>query len=281
MDRAFRLKNAEVWTLGVLLVFCFSACVSHLGEAKLYYAKAQSLDRSYQRQEALGAFKLAKKEAELEIQRHPSAQAFMIKGMTEIKLEQWKKAEESFLQAFAYGFDKGEEWAEHLSLFGLAASLQELGLEETATGVYLYLVGKCKIKEILLLAVQKYTDLALREAMQEDGSKRQKNLKDLLKTLEKLSEKDLSCGYYHYVQSQVFSHLLEYRKSFEKAVLARELGLPSLEIFRDNDNQIVFCFRKLREGLSPSDWETFHSLYLSWIKRWEWPDAETPDWKKR
>jgi len=94
-----------------------------------------------------------------------------------------------------------------------------------------------------------------------------------------LAEKDLSCGFYHYLQSQVLSHMKRYRESFEEAVMARELGLPTLEIQRDNDNQIVFCFRTLKDGLTAGDWKKFESVYLRWIEKWGWEGPESPDWK--
>ena len=46
-------------------------------------------------------------------------------------------------------------------------------------------------------------------------------------------------------------HLQEFGKSFERAVMARELGLPTEQIFRDNDNQIVYCYRELKNSLHP------------------------------
>jgi len=64
-------------------------------------------------------------------------------------------------------------------------------------------------------------------------------------------------------------------------VMAKELSLPSERITRDNDLQIVFCYQKLKEKLSPRQWEKFFSSYLQWIKRWQWQDPETPEWKKR
>jgi hypothetical protein len=104
-------------------------------------------------------------------------------------------------------------------------------------------------------------------------------LTSALKTAEKLTNKDLSCGYYHYLQSQISSHLEDYKKSFEEAVMARELGLPKEEIFRDNDLQIVFCYQSLKEKLSEEEWEEFRSRYMAWVKRWNWRGPETPSWK--
>ena len=73
----------------------------------------------------------------------------------------------------------------------------------------------------------------------------------------------------------------DYRRCFEECVMARELGLPTQEILRDNDLQIVFCYQRLKEELSSEDWEEFQPLYMQWVKRWNWLDPEAPDWKKR
>jgi tetratricopeptide (TPR) repeat protein len=277
-----RMKRTSVLLL--LLLFClFSlpACVSHLKEAKFYYAQGQQFSRQYQTQKAVASFKRALKEAELEAQKHPSAQAYMLKGLAEMELDAWKDAEESFLRAFSFGFEKGEEWAREVSLLGMASSLGELGLEDSAFKIYSYLVDKSKIKQISIGAAQKYMDIALERAIRKEGREREKLLGAALKTAEKLSARDLSCGFYHYLQSQVLSHLAEYKRSFEEAVMARELGLPTEEIFRDNDLQIVFCYKKLKEELSSAEeWQDFHSKYMKWIQKWNWPDPETPAWRK-
>jgi hypothetical protein len=262
------------------LIITFSACVSHLYDAKYFYAEGQRLSRNYQGENAVAAFKKARKKAELEVNQHPSSQAYMIKGLAELNLEIWDEAEDSFLKAFAYGFEKGEEWAEHLSLFGLASSLQELGLEGSSAQIYEYLLSKSKVRPITRLAAQRYTGISLRLALSKEGKERSKMLSSLLKTAEKLSDKDLSCGYYHYLQSQIFSHLCEYRKSFEQAVMARELGLPSQELLRDNDNQVIYIYRNLKNELPLDEWKQFTKIYLDWIKRWRWPEPEIPDWQK-
>ncbi|UCC40469.1 MAG: hypothetical protein JSV96_03195 [Candidatus Aminicenantes bacterium] len=266
-----------------ILLFCLfflSACISHLKEAKFHYAQGQRLSRQYQTEKAVASFKRALKEAELEAQKHPSAQAYMVKGLAEMELDAWGDAEESFLRAFSFGFEKGEEWAREVSLLGLASSLEELGLEDSAFNIYSYLVNKSRLKQISILAAQKYMDRALERAIRTEKKERQRLLATALNTAERLSDKDLSCGFYHYLQSQVLSHLSDYKKSFEEAVMARELGLPTEEIFRDNDLQIVFCYKKLKEELSSQEWQDFQSIYLKWIKKWNWQDSETPAWKK-
>lgn len=269
------------FTILFLLFWLFSlpACVSHLKEAKFYYSQGQKFSRLYQADKAIASFKRALIEAELEAMQHPSAQAFMLKGMAELNLELWEEAEESFLSAFSYGFEKGEEWAREISLLGLASSLDELKLEDSALEIYSNVLDRSKLKQVAVFAAQKYTDKMLKRALQKEGKEKQKLLVAALKTAEKLTEKDLSCGFYHYLQSQIYSHLEDYRKSFEEAVMARELRLPSVEIFRDNDLQIVFCFQRLKEKLPENEWEEFRSKYMAWVERWNWRDPETPDWK--
>ena len=257
------------------------SCVSHLREAKSSYAEAQRLARVYRTKEAREAFSLTRKEAELEAKKHPSAQAFMLKGMAELSLEMWKDAEDSFREAFAYGFEKGEEWAEHVSLFGMALSLQELGLEDSSVRVYDYLLQRARIRPVVLLAAQRYTDVSLKKAVAGDKGDKRRTLDKLLKKIERLSEKDLSCGYYHYLQSQVLNHLSDYTRSFEEAVWARELGLPSRTLLRDNDNQIVFCYQALKKHLPLDEWDKFQTLYSRWVEKWGWLGPETPDWKGR
>ncbi|MFP4082125.1 MAG: hypothetical protein ACLFVG_05110 [Candidatus Aminicenantes bacterium] len=262
------------------LVFLFG-CVSHLREAKHYYAQGQKFSRSYRQREAVSHFKRALKEARLETERNPSSQAFMLKGLAELELELWEQAEESFLESFAYGFEGGQKWAQELSLLGLALSLEKLGLEDSAFHIYSHLVKRSKLKQILLVASQKFTEISLEKAVDKEAKQREKSLTRLLKEVEKLAEKDLSCGFYHYLLSQIHSHLSSYKQSFEQAVMARELGLPSQEILRDNDLQIVFCYQRSKQSLSPEEWEKFNSVYRRWMKKWNWPGPEIPDWKKR
>jgi tetratricopeptide (TPR) repeat protein len=281
MIRSLMSSTRSVSLLPVLFAVFLSTCASHLKDAKFYYVQAQGFSRVYQTEKAVASFKKSLEEAEKEVVKKPSSQAFMVKGLTELHLNLWEEAEQSFLAAFSYGFDDGQEWAAGVSLFGLASSMQEMGLEDSAFQIYAYLVDKSKLKPVTVFAAQKYTELVLRRVLEEEGRPREKQLSGLLKEIEKLTEKDLSCGFFHYLQSQVLGHMGEYRKSFEEAVMAKELGLPTQEILRDNDLQIVFCFQRLREELSKGDREKFNALYLEWVKRWNWPDPEIPDWKKR
>lgn len=279
-------EDFDKWTRIFLLLWLFplillSSCVSHLNDAKLYYIQAQEFSSSYNTEEAIASYKKSLEEIKKEVDRRPSSQALMLKGLIELNLDQWEEAEQSFLMAFSYGFDKGQEWAEWSSLFGLASSLQEMGLESSAFQIYEHLISKSKLRPLTILSAQKYTDIALKNALGEEGKVRERLLTGLFRTVQALSRKDLSCGYFHYLLSQVLSHLGEYRKCFDEAVMAKELGLPSEEILRDNDLQIVFCYERLKEKLSPTEWETFRILYLGWIERWNWSGPQTPAWKER
>jgi tetratricopeptide (TPR) repeat protein len=267
--------------LGIFHLFFLLSCVSHLNDAKLYYIQAQEYSSSYNTEKAIASFKKSLEEVKKEVDRSPSPQAFMLKGLIELNLNQWDEAKRSFLAAFSYGFDKGQEWAEWSSLFGLASSLQEMGLESSAFQIYEYLISKSKLRPLTILSAQKYTDIALKGALHEEEKDREKLLAGLFRTIQSLSRKDLSCGYFHYLLSQVLSHRGEYRKCFDEAVMAKELGLPSEEILRDNDLLIVFCFERLKEKLPSTQWEAFQNLYLGWIERWNWPGPQTPSWKER
>ena len=273
------IKGSRLYLVFVLLAGM--ACVSHLKDAKTSYAQGQRLARNYQTQASQSLFQKAREEALREVQGKPSSQAYMVKGLAELELEMWREAEESFLEAFHLGFEKGEEWAHHLALFGLASSLEESGLKDSSLQVYNYLLERSRIPAITLLAAQKYTESELKAALEEEEREKAKTLNSLLKMAQRLTEKDMSCGYYSYLQSQIYGHQVQYRLSFEKAVMARELGLPSEALSRDNDNQIVFCYRGLKQALAPGDWEEFLSIYREWMRRWNWTDPEIPSWKKR
>lgn len=280
MKRQFPHKKNTFVVLFFILSFFISSCVSHLRDAKLHYTEGEKYSRRYQTDKAVASFKRAIQEAELAAKKNPHAQVYMVKGLAELNLELWEDAEESFAAAFSLGFAEGEEWAHQVSLFGLASSFEELGLEESASNIYSFLLGRSKLKPISGVVAQKYIDLNLRKALKEQGNERQKMLTQLLRTAERLTNAEMSYGFYHYLQSQIFSHLAEYKKSFEQAVMARELGLPTQEISRDNDMQIIFCFNSLKDKLSPQEWEDFHSRYLKWIERWDWKGPQTPDWKR-
>jgi hypothetical protein len=280
VDRSSVRKIERMLILLSMACALFS-CTSHLQDAKFYYVQAQEYSRAYKMETAFGSYKKSVQEAEKAAFKSPSSQAYMLKGMAELHLNLWEDAENSFLAAFSFGFEKGQEWAEWVSLFGLASAMQEMGLAQSAFQVYAYLVDKSRLEPVSIFAAQKFTDMSLEKALREDGDKRIRLLSGIFREIEKLTNSDLSCGFYHYLQAQVLSHMSEYRRSFEECVMARELGLPTQEIFRDNDLQVVYCYQRLKQELSSDDWEEFRHLYMQWIQRWNWPEPESPEWKKR
>jgi tetratricopeptide (TPR) repeat protein len=277
--RPGRLRaRAAVAAVGVLL--SLTACVSHLRDAKAAYAEGQELARGYRTARAVAAFKRALSEAGLEARRNPSAQAFMVKGLAEASLGLWRDAETSFVKAAGLGFDPGEAWASDVALLGLAVSFEELGLPDPALRAYENILAKSAFKPVLMTAAQKYADLSLTRALALDEKDKARALAGLVRAVERLEGEDFACGLYHYLHSQVEGHRGDYGRSYEEAVAARELGLPSEKILRDNDNQIVFCFDELAGSLDDAGRASLTARHAAWTKKWGWKDARTPDWKE-
>jgi tetratricopeptide (TPR) repeat protein len=258
-----------------------SACASHLSEAKSAYAKGQELSRSYRSEQAVAAYKRALAEAGLEARGGRAAQAYTIMGLAQVNLGLWKEAEANFAKAFSLGFEPGEAWASDVALLGLAVSCQELGLQESTLRTYNQLLGKSTFKPVLMAAAQKYADLVLSRSLNASKDEKEHALSGLVRTIEKLESGDYACGIYHYYHSQAESHRGDLRRSYDEAVMARELGLPSEKILRDNDNQIVFCFDRLKEILAGAGREAFVTAHEGWAKRWGWRDARTPGWQAK
>jgi hypothetical protein len=149
-----------------------------------------------------------------------------------------------------------------------------------ALRAYENLLGRSSVKPVRLAAAQRYFDLSLARALGLGDKEKGRALADLVRTVERLEAADFSCGYYHYVHAQVEGHRGDLRRSYEEAVTARELGLPTEKIFRDNDNQIVFCRDALVGTLPAADRDAFSAAHASWTKKWGWKDARTPGWKQ-
>jgi tetratricopeptide (TPR) repeat protein len=264
----------------VTALLLFSACTSHLREAKAAYAEGQEMARGYRTAQAVAAYKRALSEAGLEVRGNPSAQAFMVKGLAEANLGLWHDAETSFVKAAGMGFEPGEAWASDVALLGLAVSFEELGIRDPALRAYENLLAKSAFKPVLTTAAQRYVDLMLARALVLEEREKDRALAGLVKAIEKLEADDFACGLYHYLHSQAEGHRGDYRRSYDEAVAARELGLPSEKILRDNDNQIVFCFDKLAGSLDGAGREALAASHAAWTKKWGWKDARTPGWKE-
>jgi tetratricopeptide (TPR) repeat protein len=135
-------------------------------------------------------------------------------------------------------------------------------------------------------AVGRLVDLRLKalvdfsEPLEAAQKEKNKILAEALKIAERAVEQEPACGYYHYLLSQVLTHQQDYNQSLEEAVMAKELGLPSEEIWRDNDLQIIFSYEQLGKNLQSEELAAFRARYHSWITKWKWPNETTPDWKR-
>ena len=274
-----RNRRLRTFTLVLVLVSTVS-CLTPLSRAKRYYAEGQDQARAFQTEQAVAHWRKALDEADRECRRKPSAQAFTVKGLAEANLGRWREAEASFLKAFSLGFGEGEAWASDSALAGLAASFEDLDLEAPALRIYAQLVDKSDFKPALMVAAERRTNLVLARAADLDPGEKDRALAALVKTLDRLLDRDFACGLYHYLHAQVDGHLGDMRRAYEEAVMARELGLPSAKIGRDNDNQLVYCYVRLRDLLPPAERDALTAAQARWAAKWGWRDDRTPAWKK-
>jgi tetratricopeptide (TPR) repeat protein len=275
------MRNRLLRVLALALVVALSvSCLTHLRRAKQYYAEGQDQARAFRTEQAVAYWKRALDEAGRECRARPSAQAFAVKGLAEASLGRWREAEASFLKAFNLGFDEGEAWASDSALAGLGASFEELGFDAPAFRIYAQLVDKSDFKPALMVAAERRTNLVLARAAGLDLEEKERTLAALNRTIDRLIDRDFACGLFHYLHAQVDGHLGDLRRSYEEAVMARELGLPSEKIGRDNDNQLVYCYVRLRDSLSLADRDALTTAQTRWAAKWGWRDDRTPAWKK-
>jgi len=270
------------WLAFVLLaILTFVDCTSSLQKAKISFVQAQTFDRSFKTEQADGLYKKTLEELKREIRKKPSAQVYLLKGLVEVKLGKWAEAEDSLRLAASLGEEKAESWAKEVSLYGLALTLEQQGFDQSAGRLQAILADKGKFSPVVMAAVGQLVDYRLKFLTEASSSQRDRILSDSIKVVEKVLAEDPACGYYHYLLAQLLSHQKKYLESFEEAVVARELGLPSEKILRDNDNQMIFCYQQLKQSTSQDDFSHFYKMYNSWTKKWGWPDELTPDWKRR
>lgn len=263
------------------LVFVLSvSCLTHLSHAKRHYSEGQEQARAFQTERAVASWKRALDEAAHACRRRPSAQSFTVRGLAEASLGRWREAEASFLAAFSFGFGDGKSWASDSALAGLAASFEGQGLETPALRIYAQLVDGSSFKPALMLAAERRTNLVLTRLSDAAPDEKTRALASLVKSLDRLLERDFGCGLYHYLHAQVDGHLGDLRRSYEEAVMAKELGLPSVKIARDNDNQLVYCYGRLMDSLAPPDRDALAAAQARWAAKWGWRDERTPAWKK-
>lgn len=276
------MGRATPFTAALLFVLASvsAACSSHLRDAKLFYARAGEEEARFRTAEAAALYKRARLEALREAGRKPSVQAYLIKGLSEVNLEMWKEAESSFAGAVALGHDEARSWASDASLLGLAASFEELGLGDQSGRIYAALVKGSKFRPAVMTAASRRVEAVLRASLALPQKEKEKSLAGLLREIDSLLTDDYACGLYHYLASQVCGHSGDLGRGYEEAVAARELGLPSEKILRDNDNQLIFCYKGQLAGLPSPEREVFDAQHRAWTARWGWPSPEKPAWKK-
>jgi len=267
--------------IALLLVAALSAsCLTPLGRAKRSYAEAQARARAFETGAAVALWKRALDEASLACRRSPSAQSFTVKGLIEANLGRWPEAQASFLQAFAFGFKDGEAWASDAALTGLAASFEDRGLEAAALRLYAQIVDRSEFRPALMLAAERRTSLILAGTVDLASDAKARTLAGLAKSLDRLIDRDFGCGLYHYLHAQVDGHAGDLPRAYEEAVMARELGLPSEKIGRDNDNQLVYCYVRLLDSLPAAERDALAAAQARSAAKWGWRDDRTPAWKK-
>jgi len=275
------MRNRRLAILALVLALALSvSCLTHLSRAKRYYTEGQDQARAFQTEQAVAYWRKALDEAVRECRRRPSAQAFTVRGLAEANLGRWQEAEASFLAAFSFGFGEGKTWASDSALTGLAVTFENQGLAAPALRIYGQIVDDSAFAPALMLAAERRTNLALGQIAGLDPGERAKTLAALLKTLDRLVERDFACGLYHYLHAQVDGHLGDLRRAYEEAVMARELGLPSEKIGRDNDNQLVYCYVRLMDSLPAAERDALAAAQSRWAAKWGWRDGRTPAWKK-
>ena len=273
-----RVRSA-VLALGLTVVLS-AACLTDLHRAKRSYAEGQDLARASRTDLAVASWTKALEEAGRACRRDPSAQSFTVKGLAEANLGRWREAEASFLQAFSFGFGPGETWASDSALAGLAVSFEDMGLETAALRIYAQLADRSDFKPALMVAAERRTNLVLAGIEGLGPDEKARTLGSLNKSLDRLIDRDFACGLFHYLRAQVDAHLGDLRRSYEEAVMARELGLPSEKIRRDNDNQLVYCYVRLCDSLPPAERAALTEAQARWAAKWGWRDGRTPAWKK-
>ena len=275
------MRNRRLAILALVLALALSvSCLTHLSRAKRYYTEGQDRARASQTEQAVAYWRKALDEAIRECRDRPSAQAFTIRGLAEANLGRWQEAEASFLAAFSFGFGDGKTWASDSALTGLAVTFENQGLVAPALRLYGQIIDASAFEPALMLAAERRTNLVLGQIVGLDPGERAKTLAALLKTLDRLIERDFACGLYHYLHAQVDGHLGDLRRAYEEAVMARELGLPSEKIGRDNDNQLVYCYVRMMDSLPAAERDALAAAQARWAEKWGWRDGRTPAWKK-
>ncbi|MEW6363974.1 MAG: hypothetical protein AB1714_04980 [Acidobacteriota bacterium] len=262
-----------------LVVLGLAGCATHrLETAKTHYVRAVELADRMDRGGAAAEFSRARDEAAKIAGSHAGdAQAWLIKGQAEIELGEFEEARRSFASARAAGADLGDGWERVAQLLGVASVYEAMEMPDDAAMLCetAMKTAKKECPEMFEPAAARWVNLLVAEdASSEDPKARAKQLAGLEKKVRDLVEETPGSGTLRYLLSQVEVHLEDFAEGWGQAVLARELGLPTEELLRDNDNSLLFCYRQLIE----SGRTEYDARQAAWAKRWGWPDATHAPW---
>lgn len=263
--------------LGAVLVAALlpCACATHrLERVKLHYLRAVELADRMDRAGAAAELKLVQSEA-AKIGGDP--QAWLIKGQAEVELGLFEEARRSFARARESGGGIDTGWEQAAQLLGLAAVYEEMEMENVAAALCETALDQAKKAgpDLFEVAAGRWVDLTLGQVSPEDESKtRTKLLDGLDKKVRSMVGDTPTSGTLRYLLSQVEIHLEHYEEGWNQAVMARELGLRSEEILRDNDESLIFCYRQLKEK---GQFE-YDERQAAWAARWGWPTPEQAPW---
>ncbi|MBI2841010.1 MAG: hypothetical protein HYX75_22045 [Acidobacteria bacterium] len=279
LSRAAELQPQGLW-LGrvgaVLLAAVLScACATHrLEQVKEHYLRGIELVDRMDRAAAAAEFKLAQSEA-AKLSGHP--QAWLIKGEAEVELGLFEEARRSFARARESGIGIDAGWEQAAHLLGMAAVYEEMEMDSVAAALCETALEKAKKAgpDLFEVAAARWVDLTLGQLSGEDESKtRTKILDGLDKKVRSMVGDTPTSGTLRYLLSQVELHLEHYEEGWNQAVMARELGLRSEEILRDNDESLIFSYRQLKEK---GQFE-YDERQAAWAARWGWPAPAQAPW---
>ncbi len=260
----------------VLLAAVLScACATHrLEQVKLHYLRAVELADRMDSAGAAAELKLVRSEA-AKIEGDP--QAWLIKGQAEVELGLFEEARRSFARARESGIGIDAAWEQAAQLLGLAAVYEKMEMDSVAAALCETALEQAKKAgpDLFEVAAARWVDLTLGQLDGEDESKaRTKILDGLDKKVRSMVGDSPTSGTLRYLLSQVELHLEHYEEGWNQAVMARELGVRSEEILRDNDESLIFCYRQLKEK---GQFE-YDERQAAWAARWEWPAPAQAPW---
>jgi len=267
--------------LASILCVALQACATHrLDGVKAHYLRGVELAGRMDRAAAAAEFTAARDEAtRITGGGAAAAQAQLVKGQAELELGDFESARVSFAAARGGGLDAEAGWERVAVLLGMASVYEEMRMPREAAGLCESAMADARKlgSATFEIVCARWVDLMLGFGLESaDDKARGKLLEGIDKKVRGLVDDNPTSGTLRYLVSQIDMHLGLYGDAWRSAVLARELGLPTEEILRDNDQSLLFCYRMLVEAGS----REYVTWQEGWARRWNWRDATHPDWEE-